>query len=119
MTTYELHRDKTTPNTFRWNRDVDGVPFAFYIPQNCVPNPPPERIKVGFSAGPADVEAVKADIKAVVQSHPEPSKREHSGTVRYVPIGDRETWQIGEPYIPKTALPQPWPRKLYMFVAWN
>ena len=41
-----LHLDKTTDESFRWRKDVDGVPFKLYIFQERVPRPVPKTIEV-------------------------------------------------------------------------
>ena len=42
----------------------------------------------------------------------------HTQTVRYKPIGDPESWEIGEPYVPISALPFDYPLQLILRVTW-
>ena len=114
MTEHELVLDKETENKLRWVADVDGVAFKLYIPQVFVPQPPPKRIAVGIETDAARATAQRADINAVVEY-----VEEMSQTVRYAPLGDQETWQIGEPYVPMSILDQPWPKRLYIAVSWK
>jgi len=121
MTEYVLVVGKPTDNKLRYVKRVDGVVFKLYIPKASLPETEPKRITVCIDPDLEQAEARPADIKAVVE-YP----REHSETIHYVPRGAKETWKIGEPYIPKTALPQPftastqpWPRQLHIAVSWE
>jgi hypothetical protein len=43
-------------------------------------------------------------------------------TIHYAPIGDQDTWEIGEPYIPMNVLQPPrppWPDQLHIAVLWE
>lgn len=114
MSTYELHYNKDTGNKFRWIADVDGVLFKLYIPQLSLPDPHPRLIFVSVESDPRQAAGVKANLKAVVEF-----VEEHTQTVHYAPVGDPETWQIGEPYIPKAVLSRPWPQQLHVAVSWE
>ena len=114
MSSYELHYDKETSAKYRWTADVDGVAFKLYIPQAVLPQPHPHRIRVWVETDPRQAASFKANLKAVVKFG-----EEHSQTVQYAPVGDPKTWQIGEPYIPMTALTQPWPKQLHIAVSWE
>lgn len=114
MTEYELVLDKETERKWRWIAFVNGVAFKFYIPQRLVPQPPPERIVVGIDTHEATATADRANIKSVVEF-----VEVHTVTIRYAPTGDQESWQIGEPYIPRSELPEPPPKRLYIAVSWG
>ena len=114
MSTYELRYDKETDNKYRWIADVEGVAFKLYIPQAVLPDPYPRRILVSVETDPKRAASTKANLKVVVE-HVE----EHTETIRYAPVGDPKTWQIGEPYIPRAVLRQPWPKQLHIAVSWE
>ena len=44
---------------------------------------------------------------------------EHTKTVRFAPRGKQEEWEIGEPYIPYSLLPDPLPRTVQVEVRWD
>jgi hypothetical protein len=43
---------------------------------------------------------------------------DHTMTIRFDPIGDSIIWEIGNPYIPKSLLPQTVPNKILIKVEW-
>lgn len=114
MSHHDLYYDKETDNNYRWIAHLDDAPFELYIPKTVAPHPPPQWIRVWVEADSAQVETLSADLTAVVTRVDELTK-----TVRYKPVGDPETWQIGEPYIPMSILPEPWPDRLNIAVAWK
>lgn len=113
MSSHELRHDKKTDAKHRWI-DVDDAGFKFYIPQAVLPQEHPQRIRVRVETDPRQAASFKANLKAVVELG-----EEHSETVQYAPVGDPDTWQIGRPYIPKTALTEPWPVRLHIAVSWD
>lgn len=114
MSAIMLTYDKSTENKLRWTRYVDGVAFHLYIPRHATPIPLPQNVIVDFKKeavlSNADSSGILAEVRFVV---------EHTQTVRYAPVGDPSNWKIGEPYIPHTLLPKPWPKRLYVAISWN
>ena len=102
-----LEIEKETPNKLRWGTTIDRVPFEIYIPKWRVPEPWPAKVYVklkpikSYSNLPNHLSEVEVPsvtnrpVVAYVESY-----KEHKHTLRYRPIGDKETWEIGEPYIP-------------------
>ena len=113
MGSFELRYDKETDYKYRWTRDEEGVAFKLYVPQAVVPRPYPSRIRVWVETDPRQAASIKANLKCVVERHDE-----LGDTVRYRPVGEGDTWPIGEPYIPKTVLTKPWPQQLHIAVSW-
>jgi len=112
MTKISLHAKKQTVNWIRWDVWVeeDEADFEFYIPKWRVPEPWPGRIFVGiepfsgdpsdFAQSPCDLDNLDNPIKVLVK----PIK-DHTRTVKYAPFGDKDGWQTGYPYIPKSLIP--------------
>jgi hypothetical protein len=102
-----MHPSKETDNKLRWQSMVDGVAFKLYIPKWRVPRPWPIRIIASISDIPKDEESgggrrgpnspvtVEQPIIATLRR-----VREHTETARFAPVGDPDSWEIGEPYIP-------------------
>lgn len=44
---------------------------------------------------------------------------ERKHTIRYTPIGDPKTWEIGKPYIPRSLLPVGTRKRLQIEVRWD
>ena len=44
--------------------------------------------------------------------------RVHTQTVRYTPLCDSKSSQIGQPYVPKSELGDPYPERLVALVRW-
>ena len=114
MTDHQLLFDTETENKYRWLANVSGVAFKFYIPKQFVPDPPPKHINERIEADTTRATVHATNIRSAVKY-----VEEKTETVRYAPKGDPETWQIGEPYIPRTVLTQPWPRQLHIAVSWE
>jgi hypothetical protein len=103
---------KETANKLRWDALVDGVTFSLYIPKWRVPNPWPGHIWVLVlprrQEGDDLPNLSKDDVEADSTTRKEPivatvsRYSEHTETVRYTPGGDRDDWEIGEPYVPRT-----------------
>jgi len=119
-----MNPSKETDNKLRWWADVEGVSFKLYIPKWRVPVPWPVRLEVVVdeeAAMPAAARPprpgsaeLERPIIATLQR-----VREHTETVRYRPIGDPESWEIGEPYVPYAILPAPPPERLRLEVRWD
>jgi len=107
-----LKPSKETPNKLRWSAHVeeDNAPFHLYIPKWRVPEPWPGRIFVGiepfsgdpsnFTQSPCDLDNLDNPIKVLVKPI-----ENHTRTVKYAPFGDKDGWQTGYPYIPKSLIP--------------
>ncbi|NLS78479.1 MAG: hypothetical protein GXY76_14580 [Chloroflexi bacterium] len=120
-----LEPSKETVTKLRWSAYVeeDNAPFELYIPKWRVPEPWPGRIRVGIAAYKGKPSAFKESpfsegrpedpIRVLVRRV---SDLVHS--VRYAPLGEPESWQIGEPYIPYSLIPggADW---LVIEVAWD
>ena len=115
-----LDASKETPNKLRWQHDVEGIGFKFYVPKWRVPDPWPKRIIVSMSelsAGPIAMHPptrVGQPISTIVEK-----RGEHTETVKFTPLGDPEEWEIGEPYIPYRLLPSSAVRLLQIEVKWD
>ena len=114
MEWHSLELDGPTPNKYRWCGLCDDVDFKLYIPRESVPEPPPKWIEVAVESRLRSELSDQSQIEAVVEF-----VQEQSQTVRYCPVGDQETWKIGEPYVPMSLLPRPWPQQLHVFVRWG
>ena len=119
MAEHQLRLDKDTQNKLRWNGYVSGVSFKLYLPNHVVPEPTPKLIYVSMEHGPIveqptyerrDENGLRASAEFF---------EEHTETVRYRPVGESRNWIIGEPYIPKAALPDSWPVRLGIVVRWG
>lgn len=138
---------KATERKFRWDEDIYGTKFELYIPQRHVPEPPPRTISVKIydaalisrarllelGRNPQGdmlvlektglttehiremlpTEGTPNPIVAAVERH-----EDHTQTVRYRPLGDPKSWEIGEPYVPKSQLGNPYPERLILLVGW-
>ena len=120
-----MNPSKETDNKLRWRADVVGVSFSLYIPKWRVPAPWPERLKVVVdqqAVSPATAPSpprsgspeLERPIIAILEK-----VREHTKTVRYRPVGDSDSWEIGEPYVPYTVMPTPPPERLRLEVRWD
>lgn len=120
-----LRPSKETENKLRWSTYVesDQTEFHLYIPKWRVPEPWPGRILVGiqpYNGNPEDfvsqtgsLEASEEPIFALLQP-----VVEHTRTIRYAPVVDKEEWQTGEPYIPYSLIP-PDSHFLSLKVQWD
>lgn len=114
MIQYSLYFDNETDRKYRWITEVDGIRFRFYVPKEHVPTPAPHVIRVGINWDEKCHTHGEGNIEVVVEF-----AKEHSETIRYRPVGNPEQWMVGEPYVPKTALPNPRPQRLLITVSWN
>lgn len=115
-----FQQSKETENKLRWKCDVGGVNFEFYIPKESIPTTWPQGIKVtlsenelGFSYHYHD-RLITNPIYADIQKD-----EKHTETIRYTPIGEESSWEIGQPYIPFSLLSSPPPEVLYIKVEWD
>lgn len=116
-----LNPSRPTENKIRWTVNVGGAPFHLYIPKRRVPQKIPMGLEVVVD------EVIPRRIQQpITPNNDYPIKaivvlvRKHTKTVRYRPIGDDpKKWEIGEPYIPKDLLPDPYPKTLYIEVRWD
>src|SRR5438094_9710999 len=108
MTLHEL--EKETDNKLRWDADVGEALFELYIPKWTVPTPWPLKILVKIDSvqtGLITNEACnKGNDKALSIIAIAEKYKKHTKTVRYIPVGEKQDWQIGEPYIPYSLLPE-------------
>ncbi|MHC4132078.1 MAG: hypothetical protein ACYSSP_08275 [Planctomycetota bacterium] len=119
---------KETENKLRWDSMVGDTKFELYIPKWRVPTPPPSRIYVDVSVrrsesddipnlSPDDVEKdstlTHEPIIATVEKY-----STHTKTIRYRPLDNPESWEIGEPYIPYELTGEEAPR-LRVIVLWD
>jgi hypothetical protein len=119
---------KETDNKIRWDAKYEGAPFELYIPKWRIPEPAPEKISVKIYLPTDTVPVLKkhdqTDIGAKPALRDEPIMaelsycREHTETIRYDPIGDDKTWEIGHPYIPKGLLPVQPPGRMILVIEW-
>ena len=107
-----LKPSKETQNKLRWSTHVeeDDAPFHLYIPKWRVPMPWPGRILVRIGSYVGDPAAF--DESPCLEGRLEDSIRvlvgrvmDHTRTVQYAPVGEQESWQIGQPYIPYSLVP--------------
>ncbi len=108
MTFFES--SKETENKLRWNAKINETTFSLYIPKWRVPEPWPSKILVRVDPQRNNVENTPNlklnDIKCNGSLRHEPIIAtvrkffKHTKTIRYSPVGDKEGWEIGEPYIP-------------------
>lgn len=120
-----MNPSKETDNKLRWWADVEGVCFQLYIPKWRVPTPWPVRLEVVVDPQAASPETdrrltspcsreLEGPIIATLEK-----VREHTETVRYRPIGDQDSWELGEPYVPYAVLPAPSPERVRLEVRWD
>ena len=124
-----MDSSKQTDNKLRWQADVDGVNFKLYIPKWRVPRPWPSRITVCISDVEPHVDRETSPF-TVTNSPLEPLLEQpivaiadrvsdHTQTARFAPRGDPKEWQIGEPYIPYSLLPDSSVRTVHIEVRWD
>jgi hypothetical protein len=124
-----MHPSKETDNKLRWQSMVEGVSFKLYIPKWRVPRPWPVRIIVSVTNIPKDEGSAgghrSPDSHERVTSLEQPiiatlrKVREHTQTVRFAPQGDPDSWEIGEPYIPHSLLPDTSSDAIQIEVRWD
>ena len=108
-----LNLVKQTDNKYRWDADIDGTLFEFYIPKNNVPEPVPTQIRVHLKFTSDEEHFSPATLRAKVRIN-----QPHTQTIRYTPVGNPKEWLIGEPYIPVSLLPDETPEMVYVKVEW-
>lgn len=125
----QLKAQKQTLNKLCWGADVHGITFSLYIPKWRIPAPWPARIWVDVfprrAAGDDRPNVTRADIErdgtlrhepivATVEMH----KVCGNSTIHYRPTGDKQTWEIGEPYVPN-SLTGDASQRLRLLVLWD
>jgi hypothetical protein len=117
-----------TGKKLRWQGEVNDESFTLYIPKWRIPTPWPKQIVVAVSTMPLDIheisvptqgeEAEPLDSRLPIITMVDLEYRcKHS--VRYRPVGDPKTWEIGTPYIPNSLLPADIPHRLQLEVRWD
>jgi len=107
---------KETDNKLRWDTKINGVLFEVYIPKWRIPDPRPETILVILYFPPYDqLNNKKFYCKSDITLNPQlrnnkicadlQKNQEHSKTMRFDPIGDKKSWEVGSLYIPFDLLP--------------
>ncbi|MBN1511394.1 MAG: hypothetical protein JXB13_05220 [Phycisphaerae bacterium] len=112
-----LTREGPTERKMIYHTYVDGIRFALYVPKRTfTADDYPDNVWVAVTPWEGRVVArVRAgcDIAVVATLH-----SVHTQTVRYTPIGDPKAWLIGEPYVPMSILPDPYPPLVEIRVRW-
>ena len=111
---HELLFDKATDNKRRWAARIGGTEFKLYIPEASVPDPAPRVLRVALSRTAFTNDSFLPRLTAALEF-----VEEHTETVQYKPTGDPKTWRIGQPYIPKALLVQPWPDLMLIGITWG
>lgn len=125
-----LDSAKVTDRKFRWDAPCEKkVVFSLYIPQWRIPEPWPSEIFVTLdpmdtlpdgtpflteSMVTHDPATRKQAITALLQK-----KKDNVHSARYEPLGQRTEWELGEPYIPYSILPENVPNNLRIIVQWG
>lgn len=119
---------KETENKLRWDAEVNEVTFSLYIPKWRVPNPWPAKIGVSLSVRRATCDDLPnlaaADVKVDSTLTLEPIVAtiewvsDKTSTAHYRPIGDKKRWELGEPYVPYSLLPEK-AKRLRILVLWD
>ena len=142
-----LHLDKTTDESFRWKKHVDGVPFELYIFQERVPRPVAKIVEVSVFDDPSLFTALltrvgyksvnelsaldKLELKRIgaEESYLRTAGEDaiigaafksdiHTQTVRYNAPRRFKEFEFGDPYVPKSILREPYPERLLFLVRW-
>lgn len=125
-----LSYEKETDLKYRWRKyiEADDESFKLYILQWRVPEPVPEHIEVSISSNKKEFPATRKFDVSEIESNPNLRNKsifaevkfvsDHTKTIRYDPVGEQETWEIGSPYIPLSLLPDKEAKTLYLLVNW-
>lgn len=121
-----LEYQKETENKLRWGADVDGTPFELYIPKWRIPDPTPGKVLIRAQD---KIKTTNQFTRDEIEQDPELRNKpiyaeitritELTKTIRFDPIGDKNNWEIGSPYIPKSILPSEDTKKLYVVIEWK
>lgn len=123
-----LNNAKITDNKLRWDAKIGDAQFELYIPKWRVPDPWPGRIFVHIQDNPELAKPWLAELKKQrpAREHPEQPiisrvnrYKEHTRTVRFNPIGDQKSWEIGSPYIPYELLDNEKAETLVLRIIWD
>ena len=119
---------KETERKLRWDAMVEGAPFELYIPKWRVPDVVSDRIKITVLLEKEVSETRRVITRVQIRAQPHLRNnniyarvkyiRDYTKTVRYDPIGLANNWEIGCPYIPKSILPDDFPKALQIVVQW-
>lgn len=119
---------KETDNKLRWDTNIDGVKFSLYIPKWRVPSLWPGKICVTITPRRMDSDDLPNLTLAQIRAEPscalEPivttaqKISPHTNTLRYDPVGDPASWEIGSPYIPY-SLTYDEVDRVRLIVQWN
>ena len=119
---------KETDNKLRWDSDIQGVLFSLYIPKWRVPEPWPSKIWVKVNlcrnSGKDEANLSLSNVKEDSTLRHEPivntvlKYEEKTQTIRYCPVGEKENWEIGEPYIP-ISMTSNKAEKLRIIILWD
>jgi hypothetical protein len=109
---------KETDNKLRWETHIEGVRFKLYIPKKQVPWPWPKRIQV-FVTDRVNTARHRRGKQGRGLSAIVHRVTELTETVRFRPIGPPEQWEIGEPYIPYSFLPNRSALAIRIDVLWD
>ncbi len=120
-----MNPSRDTGNKLRWESQIDGLRFTFYVPKRRVPVPWPKQIVVAVSELPLVVHEMHTAASAepidthlpIVTTVGLDYRCLHS--VRYRPIGEPATWEIGTTYIPYSLLRSDVPPRLQIEVRWD
>lgn len=119
---------KETDNKLRWDTKIGDAQFEFYIPRWRVPDPYPLGIYVHIEE---NIEQAMQWLEELQGQHPvrqDPNQpiiaivrrySTHTRTVRFDPVGDQKSWQIGSPYIPYELLEDKNTELLFLRITWD
>lgn len=120
---------KETDNKHRWDAFVDDTVFELYVPKWRIPDPVPGKILIRIFTDKNKASSSRTYTPSDVSDDPEIREktifaeicftREHTKTFRYDPIGEKNKWEIGSPYIPKSVLEYEKIDRLYLSVEWK
>jgi hypothetical protein len=126
-----LNADRTTDNKCRWDfhPDGDSAVFSLYVPKWRVPEPWPKFILVEFYPSDEFIPPPDQVSGRMVMNDPSVRQRsiaalierkaEHLHSVQFRPVGPKDEWEIGEPYIPRSLLPTDSPQMFRFRVDWQ
>jgi hypothetical protein len=124
---YLLTPSKETDNKLRWAREIeaDGTEFKLYIPKWRVPKPWPKKVFVRISKGSSGTTTFPGSGSAPPVSPGTPIRatlrryRNMARSVRFTPLGNPDEWELGEPYIPYSLLPDSEAEYVTIEVHWG
>ena len=144
----DINMGEDTVEKYRWITSVNGVPFKIYITQERVPEPFPNAIQASVFASEflytrsldwvggksvrdlserdkAELAAIGVSAEALSVAGPEAifgavwkPHEEHTETVRYNAYRGVHKLEFGDPYVPKSLLTEPYPKRLLFLIRW-